>query len=70
MHFNFPLFFLAVGLAFVLEAVLWVLAPAKMRKAVNALCAMTDPQLRTWGVVMLVIGLGLCFLGRFIKGFV
>ncbi len=68
MNFNFPLFFLAAGLAFAMEAVLWILAPAKMRKALNALSIMTDPQLRTWGGILLVIGLGLCILGRLMKG--
>ena len=68
MKFNFSLFFLAVGLAFALEAVFWISMPAKIRKVVNALLLMTDSQLRTWGGILLAIGVGLCFIGRFLKG--
>ncbi|MGX8718056.1 MAG: DUF2065 family protein, partial [Desulfovibrio sp.] len=32
--------------------------PAKMRKVVNALLLMTDSQLRTWGGILLAIGVG------------
>ncbi|MGX8719126.1 MAG: DUF2065 family protein [Desulfovibrio sp.] len=39
-----------------------------MRKVVNALLLMTDSQLRTWGGILLAIGVGLCFIGRFLKG--
>ncbi len=68
MNFNFSLFFLAIGLAFAMEAVLWISAPSKMLKALDALRMMTEAQLRTWGGILLAIGLGLCLLGRLIKG--
>jgi uncharacterized protein YjeT (DUF2065 family) len=70
MSFNFSLFFLALGLAFAMESILWILAPAKMRDTLHVLLSLADGQLRSWGIVLLVIGLALCGVGRFLlKGY-
>ena len=68
MSFDFSLFFLAIGLAFALEACLWIISPGRMREAFRSLLELADAQLRTWGFVLLSIGLLLCALGRYLKG--
>ena len=68
MNFDFSLFFLAVGLAFALEACMWIIVPSRMKEAVRVLIQLADGQLRTWGLVLLSIGLLLCAIGRYLKG--
>jgi len=68
MNIDFSLFFLALGLAFVLEACLWLLFPAGMRDAVRHLAEMSDAQLQRYGFAVIAIGLLLCALGNYLKG--
>ena len=64
MNFNFSLFFCALGLAAVLEALPWILAPDAMRDAFLRLAELPARQGRAAGFVILALGLLLCAAGR------
>ncbi len=61
-NFDAVLFFRALGLAFVIEGVLWAGLPGKMREAARHLAAGPDSMLRGAGLCMLLAGLGICAL--------
>ncbi len=68
MEFNLPLFLAALGLAFVLEALPWLLAPRRMREAFLFLLEMPDDKLRAWGAFLLVSGLFLTWAATSLIG--
>ena len=68
MNFNLSLFLAALGIACVLEALPWLVSPQRMREALDRLAELTDDQLRIGGVIMLILGLLICALGRFLRG--
>ncbi len=68
MNIDFPLFFSALGLAFVLEACLWIIAPGKMRGMVYQLAELSDDQLRKYGFAVIAAGLFFCTIGHYLRG--
>lgn len=64
MDFNFALFFMALGLAIALEAMLWLIAPHRMHEMVLKLSQIPIERLRAGAFVMLALGLLLCTAGR------
>ena len=64
MDFNFALFFMALGLAVTLEAMLWLIAPQRMHELVLKLALIPVERLRPGAVVMLALGLLVCAAGR------
>lgn len=64
MHFNLSLFLCALGLAAVLEALPWLIAPEAIRDALLRLAEVPAPQGRMAGLVLLALGLLLCAAGR------
>lgn len=64
MHFDFSLFLCALGLAFVLEGVLWAAFPEGMRRTMLELTQAPSAMLRGCGLAALCVGLLLVALGR------
>lgn len=64
MDFNFALFFMALGLAIALEAMLWLIAPERMLDLVRNLALTPADRLRVGALFMLVVGVLLCVAGR------
>lgn len=64
MHFNLSLFLAALGLAFVLESLPWLIAPGRMRDGLRRLLELPPGTLRVWGFVLLGMGLVLVALSR------
>lgn len=64
MNFDLSLFITALGLACVLEALPWLIAPDRMREAMRALLALEQQALRTWGFALLGVGTLLVWLAR------
>ncbi len=60
--FNFALFFTALGLAFVIESMPWILSPSSIRKLLETLSEMPDEVLRSFALTMFVIGLLIMFI--------
>jgi uncharacterized protein YjeT (DUF2065 family) len=57
-------FFMAIGLVFVLEGLLPFLAPHIWRRAMQQMFLQSNRALRIYGLVSMLIGLGLCYLLR------
>lgn len=55
--FDAGLFFRALGLAFVIEGVLWAGFPGSMREAMSRAVAMPDRSLRLMGLSAMAAGL-------------
>lgn len=68
MNFNFSLFFATLGLACVLEAMPWVLSPAKTREALSFLLTLSDEQQRMGGIILLAFGILVCAVSCAIRG--
>ncbi len=64
MDFNFALFFMALGLAFSMEAMLWLIAPQRMHELMLKIALIPVERLRPGAFVMLAIGLLICAAGR------
>ncbi len=64
MSFNASLFFTALGLACVLEALPWVLAPEKAREALRLLLQQKPEHLRLGGLALLAAGVIVAALSR------
>lgn len=64
MDFNFALFFMALGLAVTLEAMLWLIAPERMHELALKIALIPVERLRGGALAMLVIGLLICTAGR------
>ncbi|WP_446425647.1 DUF2065 domain-containing protein [Mailhella sp.] len=65
MDFNFALFFMALGLAFSLEAMFWLISPEQMREITLKIAQTPVERLRAMACVMLAFGLLICAVGRF-----
>ena len=61
-QFNFELFFKALGLAFVLEGVLWAGFPRWMREAMCKIRTQDDRVLQLAGLVCFFMGLCIIWL--------
>ena len=64
MDFNYALFFMALGLACCIEAMPWLISPARMRSLLLNLAEMPAERLRMGGFLMLALGLAVCAAGR------
>ncbi len=64
MNFNLSVFLCALGLAAVLEALPWILAPESIRDALSRLAEVPAREGRVAGLALLALGLLLCFAGR------
>ena len=64
MNFDIKLFFTALGLALVIEGVLWSLFPRAMREAMLQLAASPMNVIRGAGLGALALGLLLTWLAR------
>lgn len=62
MELDLPLLLRALGVALVLEGLIWALAPAGMRRAMRLLLRETDPALRAVGLAAVAAGLFLVWL--------
>ncbi len=60
MTFNSTLFFSALGLAFILEALPFILFPERMKETISLLLEQDPAALRRIG--LLALGVGLCVL--------
>lgn len=64
MNFDIRLFFTALGLALVLEGLLWALFPRGMRRAIQSLALSPSTVLRGMGLAAMSIGLLIAWLAR------
>lgn len=64
MDFNYSLFFMALGLACCIEAMPWLISPARMRDMLLKLSEQPVERLRMGGFFMLALGLAVCAAGR------
>jgi len=55
-------FWLALGLVFVIEGLLPFLAPRFWRRMMQHMMMQNDSSLRTFGIVSMLIGLGILYL--------
>ena len=62
MHFDMELFFRALGLAFVMEGLCWAVFPKAMGTAMLQLLQMPKQQVRSLGLLAIVLGTGLVWL--------
>lgn len=58
------LFFLALGLACLIESLPWLIAPHKMHDFLHSLLELNPEMLRYWGIFLLCLGLFFVYLGR------
>ncbi len=56
-NFNFSLFFTALGLAFVIESLIWLISPKSAKEAFSHLLEQSDEFLRAFAATLLIIGL-------------
>lgn len=61
-NFDVGLFFRALGLAFMIEGILWAAFPGGMREAMAHAVTQPDRNLRAMGLAAMAIGLGVCAL--------
>jgi len=54
----------ALGLAFLIESLPWLIAPKKMQGFLRELMEMQPEFLRYWGIFLLIMALFLVWLGR------
>ena len=59
MEFNGTLFFSALGLAFILESLPYILFPERMKQALTAVFEQGPSALRRMGLFALGLGLGI-----------
>ncbi|TPW32907.1 DUF2065 domain-containing protein [Pararhizobium mangrovi] len=56
--------FIGLGLFFVIEGLVYALAPSLLRAAASRLPDVSDTQMRMMGVISLAIGVGIVWLVR------
>ncbi len=61
-EFNSSLFFSALGLAFVMEGLLWLISPKNIRKAFTEILKQSDDVIRMFASTLLIIGLIIIWL--------
>lgn len=64
MYFDWELFLCAMGLAFVFEAMPWIIAPERLRESLLRLAEKDADELRRWGLVLLGTGILLIWYAR------
>ncbi len=64
-NFNFSLFFTALGLAFVIEASMWLISPKSVKEAFQFLLTQSDDVLRSFAATLLIIGLLVMFIATY-----
>jgi len=64
MNFDLALFLCALGLAFMLEATLYVLFPEGMRRMLMRMAATSASSLRVYGLCGLGLGVIIIWMGR------
>ena len=64
MTFDWKPFLAALGLAILLEGLVWALAPGAMRRAVILIAQMPKSSIRVLGLAALALGLFLVWLAR------
>lgn len=64
MNIDSTLFFSALGLAFVMEGVIWSLFPRAMRRAMTLASVTPSPALRSAGLAGIAVGLIIIWLAR------
>ncbi len=64
MDFDIQLFLTAVGLAFILESLPWILFPSSMRNFLLSLATQSTGQLRMMGLFAMGLGLLVIWLVR------
>lgn len=64
MNFDFTLFLSALGLAFMLEGLPYILFPEQMRRVLQQLDEQGAPSLRRMGLAALFLGLLILWLAR------
>ena len=64
MTFDWKPFLAALGLAILLEGLVWALAPDAMRRAVILIAQMPKSSIRVLGLAALALGLFLVWLAR------
>lgn len=64
MNFDFTLFLSALGLAFMLEGLPYILFPEQMRRVLQQLDEQGAPSLRRMGLTALCLGLLILWLAR------
>lgn len=57
-------FLCVVGMVFVLEGLPWFAGPEKMKGVMRSMLVQDDSLLRRLGFVMMLLGVGLVFLGK------
>ncbi|OQX14397.1 MAG: hypothetical protein BWK76_14725 [Desulfobulbaceae bacterium A2] len=62
------LFLSLLGLILIFEGLPYIVFPEAMRRWLRMLLELPAEQLRWFGLVFLVLGLGLCFLGQRVLG--
>jgi uncharacterized protein YjeT (DUF2065 family) len=62
------LFLSALGLALVLEGLPYAVAPAKVRQLAEILPHLSNALLQTLGVVVMLLGIAVIFIGRLGSG--
>ena len=67
MHFDWKIFLTALGLAFILEGLPYVLAAEKMPQVLRALSERRPGELRSLGVTAILAGLALIFVLRAVQ---
>lgn len=64
MNSNLSFFLTALGLACVLEALPWLIAPNAMREVLEYIRQNDYMNMRYWGIGLLVVGVFLVWLAR------
>ncbi len=54
--FDFALFFTALGLAFVIEGIMWLISPSAIKKAFTLLLEQSDEMIRGVAATVLIMG--------------
>lgn len=66
MNFDFELFLRALGLAFVLEGLVWFAFPKGMRQVMSKVLEMGDGEVRNLGLIGIGLGLATICLAAFL----
>ncbi|GAB6093777.1 hypothetical protein JCM14469_00290 [Desulfatiferula olefinivorans] len=57
-------FLCVVGMVLIIEGLPWFAFPEKMKKVLSLMFTQTENQLRGMGLFLMLLGLGLVYLGR------
>lgn len=62
--FDFSLFFTALGLVFVFEALPWIVSPSSIREVLQRLSELPDQVVRVLAMGLLIFGLMIIWITR------